>query len=123
MEIDREIARLKKLPGFKEQVGMILIHNGVVRGTSLKGKNVTALRVKPHYDKIEELIHIYERQKGIFKIVVEAREGVFSPGEDLLWIIVAGDVRENVKKVLSSLLDDIKAKAIEKEEYTQTDPL
>ncbi len=120
MDIEKELARLKSFPGFKEEVGMILIHNGIVRGRSRKnGRMVEKLKVVPDYDKIEEIRNRYERRRGIFKIVVKAREGIFSPGDDLLWIIVAGDIRENVKDTLSSLLDEIKSKAITKQEYIQ----
>ena len=36
MDISQAIAELKKTPGFSENVGMILVHNGVVRGWSRK---------------------------------------------------------------------------------------
>jgi molybdopterin synthase catalytic subunit len=38
------------------------------------------------------------------------------PGDDLLFIVVAGDIRENVKPVLADLLDRIKAEAVSKSE-------
>ena len=40
----------------------------------------------------------------------------FSPGDDLLFILVAGDIRENIKPVLADLLDRIKSEAIRKTE-------
>ncbi len=120
MEIDKEIHQLKRLPGFKEHVGMILVHNGVVRGRPREGYGkVEKLKVVPDYKKIEEIKEKYEARRGIFKIVIEAREGVFSPGDDLLWIIVAGDIRERVKETLSSVLDEIKSEAIYKQEYLE----
>ena len=42
--------------------------------------------------------------------------GRLKPGDDLLFIIVAGDIRENVKPVLAELLDRIKAEAVTKSE-------
>jgi len=57
-----------------------------------------------------------ESKKGIFKIKIEANAGEFEPGDDLLWIIVAGDVRKNVKEVLSALLEEVKSMAVEKKE-------
>ena len=42
--------------------------------------------------------------------------GTFQPGDDLLYIIVAGDIRENIKPVLAELLDRIKAEAVTKKE-------
>jgi molybdopterin synthase catalytic subunit len=49
-------------------------------------------------------------------VVAEARSGRLEPGDDLLFILVAGDIREHVKPVLSDLLDRIKAEAVTKKE-------
>ncbi len=117
MDFNSAILDLKKEPGFCEKVGMILIHNGVVRGISKNGSKVKKLKVVVSEEKIREIVSKYEKHDGIFKILVEARGGEFIPGEDLLWIIVAGDFRENVKKVLSRVLEEIKTRAIEKKEF------
>lgn len=117
MDISKRIAQLKKDPAFTKKVGMILVHNGVVRAWSRQDKaEVSKLEVKPDYSKIKTLVEEYEQKPGIFKIIVEAKEGVFSPGDDLLFILVAGDIRENVKPVLGELLDRIKSEAIYKKE-------
>jgi molybdopterin synthase catalytic subunit len=117
MDISRAIAAMKDRPGFAENVGMVLVHNGVVRAWSREGKEqVIALEVMPDKDKIEEIREEFLKHPGIFDIVVEAKSGRFRPGDDLLFIIVAGDLRENVKPVLGELLDRIKAEAITKKE-------
>jgi len=117
MDISKTIAEMKKKPGFKNNVGMILSHNGVVRNWSRKDKKgVRELKVTPDYDKIEQIRKEYLKKEGIFDIVVEAHSGTFQPGDDLLFIVVAGDIREHIKPVLSDLLDKIKAEAISKEE-------
>ena len=117
MDITKTVDELKTRPGFIDNVGMILIHNGVVRNWSRKNKeNVKALEVTPDYEKIEELRKEYLRHEGIFDIIVEARQGTLQPGDDLLFIIVAGDIREHVKPVLSDLLERIKAEAVAKRE-------
>jgi molybdopterin synthase catalytic subunit len=117
MDITKAIADLKKKQGFTDQVGMILIHNGVVRNWSRKDKSkVTALEVTPDYKKISALREEYLQREGIFDILIEARSGIFQPGEDLLFIVVAGDLRENIKPVLAELLDRIKAEAVTKKE-------
>ena len=54
--------------------------------------------------------------QGIFRVVVEARSGEFVPGDDLLFLMVAGDIRENVRPALADLLDRIKSEAISKQE-------
>lgn len=117
MDITKTIQELKQKPGFKDNVGMILCHNGVVRGTSRGDrKSVSKLQVTPDYDKIEEIRQEFLKSEGIYEIVVDAKTGTFEPGDDLLFIIVAGDIRENIKPVLADLLDRIKAEAVTKKE-------
>jgi molybdopterin synthase catalytic subunit len=117
MDITRTIKELKKRPEFIDKVGMILIHNGVVRNWSRKDRaTVVALQVSPDPLKIEALRQEYLHRPGIFEIIVEAYSGTFQPGDDLLYIIVAGDIRENIKPVLAELLDRIKAEAVTKKE-------
>ena len=122
MDISKTIARLKQEPGFADNVGMVLVHNGTVRSWSRKDKQqVTALEVTPDQPKIQELVQEFSSKPGIFRIVVEAKSGRFQPGDDLLFIIVAGDVRENVKPVLSELLERIKAEGVSKREVMAVD--
>lgn len=117
MDITQTIQELKKRPEFADNVGMILIHNGTVRNWSRRDKaEVTALEVTPDYEKIEALRKEYLQHDGIFEILVEARQGTLQPGDDLLFIIVAGDIREHVKPVLADLLERIKAEAVAKKE-------
>lgn len=117
MNISETIAEMKKDPEFSRNVGMILVHNGVVRAWSRKDRQkVASLEVTPDYEKIETIRQEYLEKEGIFNIIVEAKSGRFQPGDDLLFIIVAGDIRENVKLVLAELLDRIKAEAVSKKE-------
>lgn len=117
MDITKTIQELKKRPEFVDKVGMILIHNGVVRNWSRKDKGlVTALEVSPDYEKIENLRREYLQHEGIFEIIIEAQAGTLQPGDDLLHIVVAGDIREHIKPVLAELLDRIKAEAVRKRE-------
>lgn len=120
MNISRAIAAMKERPGFTEKVGMILVHNGVVRAWSRQeAGRVVALEVTPDQEKIEAIREELLKRPGIFDIVVQAKSGRFEPGDDLLFLIVAGDIRENVKPVLSDLLDRIKGEAISKKEILQ----
>jgi molybdopterin synthase catalytic subunit len=117
MDISLTIKELKSRPYFTDNVGMILIHNGTVRSWSRKSKaKVSALEVTPDYAKMEALRQEYLQHEGIFDIIIEAFSGTFLPGDDLLYIIVAGDIRENIKPVLSDLLDRVKAEAVTKKE-------
>jgi molybdopterin synthase catalytic subunit len=117
MDISKRIAEMKSQPGFQDNVGMILIHNGVVRNWSRKDrKKIVALEVTPDLAKMEAIRQELLKRDGIYDIVAEAKTGRFQPGDDLLYLIVAGDLRENIKPVLAELLDRVKAEAVHKKE-------
>ena len=117
MDITKTIAELKKRPDFSDNVGMMLIHNGVVRAWSRQDRAaVGAVEVTPDHAKIEAIRRQYLAYPGIYEILIEANQGRLHPGDDLLFIIVAGDIREHIKPVLAELLDRVKAEAISKRE-------
>ncbi len=117
MDITKAIEEMKKDPAFAQNVGMVLVHNGVVRAWSRKDhSSVEAIEVSPDREKIEALRQEFEKKPGIYKVLAEAKSGRLKPGDDLLFIVVAGDIRENVKPALAELLDRIKSEAVTKSE-------
>ncbi|XPV77245.1 MAG: molybdenum cofactor biosynthesis protein MoaE [Desulfovibrio sp.] len=117
MDITQAIAELKKEPEFTDNVGMILVHNGIVRGWSRKDhQDVSAVNVKINTTKVQEICTELMQREGIFRVIAEGFDGVRKAGDDLLFIIVAGDIRENVKPVLAEALDRIKSEAVSKHE-------
>ena len=105
MNVSRIIERIKKQQGF-DGVGMILCHNGVVRGTSRDGRRVSGLRVAVDHQKLDRLIAEKRKIAGIFAIHVEIAENkTLSVGDDVMLLVVAGDIRENVIAVLQSTLE------------------
>lgn len=80
------------------------------------GKTLSLWRLRQTLQEIEKIRQECLGRPGIFAIIVEALEGRFVPGDDLLYIIVAGDVRENVKPVLAEVLDRVKAGPVAKRE-------
>jgi len=121
VDISRSIAELKSRPDFSEHVGMVLVHNGIVREWSRKDhRTVSAIEVDVDQPLLKNLRQEFLQYEGIYDIIIEARTGTLKPGDDLLFIIVAGDLRENVKPVLASLLDRIKLEAVSKRELTDS---
>ena len=117
MDFSGIVADMKKAPDFAKNAGMILIHNGTVRAWSRENRlSVTELEVVSDNDKIELLRSEYEKKPGIYRIIIQAASGNLKPGDDLLLIVVAGDIRENVIPVMSELLDRIKAECVRKKE-------
>lgn len=120
MDINKTLAELKQTPGFTDHVGMMLVHNGVVRGWARKDHaKVGRVVVTPDRERMAAICREMERQPGIFKIVAEAAEGELMPGDDLLFLVVAGDIREHVKATFAELLDRIKSEAVVKQEFKE----
>jgi len=97
---------------------MMLVHNGVVRGWSRKDHApVSSITVSHDQAKMDAICHEMEQRPGIFAIVAQANGGELQPGDDLLLLVVAGDIRENVKATFAELLDRIKSEAVIKQEH------
>jgi molybdopterin synthase catalytic subunit len=96
---------------------MILCHNGVVRGTSRGGEKVTSVDVHADWDAIGAIVSEQKARPGIVEILVEVNEGRLAVGDDLLAIVVAGDIREHVIAVLTDTLNAIKARGTRKQEH------
>lgn len=99
-----------------DRAGMILCHNGIVRGFSRGGKEVSKLRVKANRKELEKMIDETRKKPGIVDLKVHINEGVLGIGDDVLLVVVAGDIRENTFPVLIELVDRIKRSILEKED-------
>ncbi len=110
------IETIKRHPHY-DRVGMILCHNGVVRGTSRDGRRVSGLNITVDYEKLDKVIEKHKKRPGIIEILVKiAEDKKLSVGDDVMLLVVAGDIRENVIKVLRDTIDDIKSTVTKKTE-------
>ena len=117
MDINLMLEAIKKHPDY-EKVGMILCHNGVVRGTSRDGRAVEGLRVAVDHQKLAHIISEQKKIAGIVDIKVEiAEDRDLAVGDDVMLLLVAGDIRENVIKVLTDTLNQIKGTVTSKTEF------
>lgn len=115
--IEELMGVIKAHPRYHE-AGMILIHNGVVRGASRDGRRVSGLRVAVDHKKLAGVISQNKRKPGILEILVDiAEDRRLSVGDDVMVLVVAGDIRENVIVVLKDTLDAIKRFVTHKTEY------
>ncbi|HAK44832.1 MAG TPA: molybdenum cofactor biosynthesis protein MoaE [Spirochaeta sp.] len=119
MALEDVIKKIKSHPDYTK-CGMILYHNGIVRETSRAGEPVKGLLVHVDWTKVDKLIEEQKKREGIFEIMVEIYdEKVLVPGDDVMVLAVAGDIRPNVKLVLSDTLEAIKTDCTSKEEVLQ----
>jgi molybdopterin synthase catalytic subunit len=108
MNLQEMIDKVKMHPNYPK-VGMILSHNGVVRSTSRDGKPVSELTVSVSRNLLQKIVDDIRQRPGIIEVLVEIREGKLHPGEDVMFVVVAGDFRENVFSALMDAVNRIKA--------------
>ncbi len=117
MDIQVLVDQIKQLPNYHE-AGMILYHNGVVRGTSRDGRKVNGLRVAVDQAQLERIVQIHKERPGIIEILVQIdADRDLAVGEDVMLLAVAGDIRENVIAALSDTLNAIKSTVTSKTEF------
>jgi len=117
MDLNLLLESIKKQPDY-DKVGMILCHNGVVRGTSRDGRAGKGLRVAVDHQKLADIVSAQKKIAGIVDINVEiAEDRDLAVGDDVMLLVVAGDIRENVIAVLTDTLNLIKGTVTKKTEY------
>ena len=111
------IQTVKNHPDY-HKVGMILCHNGVVRGTSRDGRPVSGLRVSVDPERLQAVLTEHRRRPGIIDIAVHIfSERRLQVGDDVMLLVVAGDIRENVLQTMQDVLNAVKTTVTHKTEY------
>lgn len=117
MNLIRMVDTIKKHPDY-HRAGMILCHNGIVRGTSRDGRRVSGLTISVDHEKLKQVIEKYKKEPGIIDILVEIADNRhLAVGDDVMFLVVAGDIRENVISVLNNTLNAIKTSVTNKTEF------
>ncbi len=117
MSVEKMMEKIKKHPDYNK-AGMILCHNGVVRETSREGDKVTGLEVTVDHEKLDKIIKEQKRREGIIEILIEINEGrELLVGDDVMFLVVAGNIRENVIESLTDTLNQVKTQATTKKQY------
>jgi len=116
MFINEMIDKIKAHPDYSK-VGMILIHNGVVREATREGKGVTDLEISVDHEILDNIIKDAKKRQGIVEVLIWiAEDKTLFVGDDIMYLVVAGDIRENVQDVLRDTLDKIKQTATKKKQ-------
>ena len=100
--------------------GIFLLHNGVVRQTPRQkvhhgiddGFLVRKMDFSHNKKKVEAAIAETRKMKGIFHVRVWLNEGCLEPGEDIMYILIGGDIRPHVFTALESLIEKIKGECV-----------
>ncbi len=99
-----------------DQVGMILVHNGVVRGTSKEGQPVKGMILSYDKDLLKSKVEEFRKREGIAEIKAWINEGELRVGDDIMYLLVAGRFRTDVLPVLQELLTAVKKEVVREEE-------
>ena len=106
--------------------GMYLTHNGTVRQTAKakvrygeeNTREVTGMLFSYDKEKVEAVITDTYKMDGIFYIKVWLNEGELTMGDDIMYVLIGGDIRPRVVDALQYLVSRIKNECvIEKEIY------
>lgn len=106
------------------RIGMYLTHNGIVR-QSAKAKvrfgDEAALPVTGMYfsyepEKVDAIIAETYKMEGIHYIRVWLNEGELTVGDDIMYVLIGGDIRPHVVDALQYLVGRIKNECVVEKE-------
>ena len=102
------------------KIGMYLTHNGVVRQSASAKvrqgaedtKPVTGMYFAYDREKVDAVIADAYKMDGIYYIKVWLNEGELSLGDDIMYVLVGGDIRPHVVDALQYLVGRIKSECV-----------
>ena len=113
--IEQWISEIKKdCP--PDRLGMILVHNGIVRATSKQGKLVAGMKLSYDQAMLDQAVRRFRNMEGIVDIRAWINEGLLKVGDDIMYICVAGRFRKDILPVFQELITLIKTEIVREEE-------
>jgi molybdopterin synthase catalytic subunit len=113
--IDQWIEEIKQKAN-PEELGMILVHNGIVRATSKSGKPVRGMKLSYDKEKLDSIALTLKQKPGVVEIRVWINTGDLQVGDDIMFLVVAGRFRTDVVPVFEELLSVIKREIVTEQE-------
>ena len=117
--IDKWLSEAKADPAASKN-GMFLIHNGIVRRTPKalarqgidNGSLVKGMVFSHDAAKVAEAIAETYKMNGIFYIKVWLNEGRLEIGDDIMYLLIGGDIRSHVLDALQFLVEKLKTECV-----------
>lgn len=106
------------------KVGMYLSHNGVVRQSARArvrqgdetAAPVTGMMFRYDQAKVDAAIAGAYQLPGIYYIRVWLNEGELAVGDDIMYVLIGGDIRPHVVEALQYLVGRIKSECVSETE-------
>lgn len=106
-----------------DKIGMYLTHNGVVRGSAraavregAEAPAVTGMCFSYDAAGVEAAIADTRKMEGIYFVRVWLNEGELRVGDDIMLVLIGGDIRPRVIDALQSLVGRIKNECVSEQE-------
>jgi len=115
MDKDKLLEKIRRHPDFNK-IGMVASHLGIVRGHSRDGRKVTGVEVSYDMDVLNDIVNYIKSMPGIVEVLVDVKSGILKVGDEVLYLAVGGDIRENVFPALIKGVEMIKKDASSKKE-------
>ena len=102
------------------KIGMYLTHNGTVRQTAKAKvrygvedtKEVTGMVFSYDEEKVNAVIADTYKMDGIYYIKVWLNEGELKMGDDIMYVLIGGDIRPRVVDALQYLVSRVKNECV-----------
>ena len=101
------------------RVGMYLTHNGIVRESSKASvrygeaeRKVTGMLFSYDEEKLNSVIDEARSMDGIYYVRVWLNEGELQTGDDIMYVLIGGDIRPHVINCLQHLVGRIKNECV-----------
>ncbi len=107
MRVDKWLDEVKQREN-PEDLGMILVHNGIVRSTSKLGRPVQGMKLSYDQKKLNSVLPLFKQRTGVVEVKVWINSGNMKVGENIMFLLVAGRFKADVLPVFDELLFLIK---------------
>lgn len=107
-----------------EKIGMYLTHNGIVRKSAKakvrygeeNTKEVSGMLFSYDQEKVDKAIEEAMKLDGIYYVKAWLNEGELQVGDDIMYVLIGGDIRPHVVDALQFLVGKLKNECVEETE-------
>lgn len=114
-ELERVISEIKREAN-SDNLGMLLVHNGVVRGTSKNGKKVNGMVLDYDEKKLKELLERVSKLEFVERCVIWLNRGALSVGDDIMYVVLAGNDRKRLLPLFEEIVETLKTGVVKEAE-------
>lgn len=112
-----------------EKIGMYLTHNGIVRKSAKASvryeeantKAVSGMQFSYDQEKADAAIAETYQLEGIYYVKAWLNEGNLTVGDDIMYVLIGGDIRPHVVDALQFLVGKLKNECVQETEIYEAD--